>query len=74
MNVTLVIADQLVERAQQLAQQRGISLEQMIRDYLGSLTADDAVEAVAELERLWSQEEGDSGGWKWSRGEVHDRG
>lgn len=73
MNVTLSIDDQTLARARQLAQRRGVSLNEMIRDYLETLTASDPVEALAELERLWSEEEGDSGGWKWNREELYDR-
>jgi hypothetical protein len=73
MNVTLSIDDQTLVRARQLAQQRGTSLNQMIRDYLDSLTSSDPVQAVAELERLWHEEEGDSRGWKWNREEAYDR-
>jgi hypothetical protein len=50
-----------------------MSVNQMIRDYLESLTAGDPAEVIAELERLWSEEEGDSGGWKWNREELYDR-
>lgn len=73
MNVTLSIDDQTLARARQLAQQRGTSLNQLIRDYLESLTAGDPAEVVAELERAWGEEEGDSGRWKWNREEVYDR-
>jgi hypothetical protein len=73
MNVTLSIDDQILTRARQLAQQRGTSLNQMIRDYLDSLTASDPAQAVVELRRLWQEEEGDSGGWKWNREELYDR-
>ena len=73
MRVTFSIDDQTLARARQLAQQRGTSLNQMIRDYLGSLTANDPAKTVAELERLWHEEEGDSGGWKWNREEAYDR-
>jgi hypothetical protein len=73
MNVTLSIDDHTLARARQLAQQQGTSLNQLVRDYLESLTAGDPVEAVAELERAWTEEEGDSGGWKWNREEVYDR-
>lgn len=73
MNVTLSIDDQTIDRARQLAQQRGTSLNQMIRDYLAALTASDPADAAAELERLWSEEEGDSSGWEWNREEVYDR-
>ena len=35
--------------------------------------ADDPAQVVAEMERLWSEEEGDSHGWKWNREEAYDR-
>lgn len=73
MNVTLSIDEQTLNRARQLAQQRGTSLNQMLRDYLETLTASDPGQALNELERLWNEEEGDSGGWAWNREEVHDR-
>lgn len=73
MNVTLSVDDQTLNRARQLAQQRGTSLNQMIRDYLDSLTRDDTQQALAELERLWREGAGNSGGWKWNREEVYDR-
>ena len=73
MNVTLSIDDQTLARARQLAQRRGMSLNEMIRDYLETLTGSDPVQALEELERLWSEEEGDSGGWKWNREELYDR-
>jgi hypothetical protein len=73
MNVTLSIDEQTLVRARQLAHQRGISLNQMIRDYLESLTAGDPAELMAELDRAWSEDEGDSGGWTWNREEIYDR-
>jgi len=73
MNVTLSIDDQTLARARQFAHQRGTSLNQMIRDYLETLTMGDPRQAVAELDRLWNEEEGDSGGWVWNRDEVYDR-
>ena len=73
MNVTLSIDDQILARARRLAQERGKSLNEMIRDYLAALTVGDPREAVTELNRLWSEEEGDSGGRKWSREEAYDR-
>jgi Family of unknown function (DUF6364) len=73
MNVTLSIDDQTLTRARLLAQRRGTSLNQMIREYLESLTASDPAQAVAELDRLWNEEEGDSGGWTWNREEAYDR-
>jgi hypothetical protein len=73
MNVTLSIDDQTLSRARTLAQRRGTSLNQMIRDYLATLTASDPSQAVAELERLWREEPGDSGGRGWSREDAYDR-
>jgi len=70
MRVTFSIDDQLLARARSLAKRRGTSLNQMIRDYLETLVANDAAEAVAELQRLWSEEKGDSRGWKWNREEI----
>jgi hypothetical protein len=46
MNVTLSIDDQTLARARQLAQRRGMSLNEMIRDYLQALSASDPAEAV----------------------------
>lgn len=73
MNVTLSIDDQTLNRARMLAQRRGTSLNQMIRDYLETLTASDPAQAVVELKRLWCEEEGDSGGRPWSREDAYDR-
>jgi uncharacterized protein DUF6364 len=70
MRITFSIDDQLLARARSLAKRRGTSLNQMIRDYLEIMVANDAAEAVAELQRLWSEEKGDSGGWKWNREEA----
>jgi hypothetical protein len=74
MNVTLSLDEKVLERARKLAAQRGLSLNQMIRDYLseitGELTPD---ELVAELEALWAKSKGDSGGWRFDRDELHDR-
>ncbi len=73
MNVTLSIDRKTLERARRLAQQRGTSLNQMIRDYLETVTGDEPGQVLAELERLWSEEQGASRGWTWNREEIHDR-
>ncbi len=70
---TLWIDDQTLDRARLLAQRRGMSLDQMIQDHLRALIASDTAQALAELERLWCEEEGDSGGRVWNRDEAHDR-
>jgi hypothetical protein len=64
----------VVERARELAKQRGTSLNQMIRDYLRQLAADKTPEElIAELERHWATSGGNSGGQRWTREEIHDR-
>ena len=73
-NVTLSLDDALLDRARKLAARRGISLNQMIRDYLsevtGELSPDDV---VSRLDALWAESQGDSGGWRFDREELHDR-
>ena len=73
-NVTLSIDDETVERARELAKQRGTSLNQMIRDYLRELAADlTPDEIIAELEVHWATSGGNSGGQRWTREEIHER-
>ncbi|HEX5715167.1 MAG TPA: hypothetical protein VF179_03340 [Thermoanaerobaculia bacterium] len=73
MNIILSIDEQILARAQQLAERRGMSLDELIRECLENLTASDTAQALAELERLWSEVDAGSGGWKWSREELYDR-
>jgi hypothetical protein len=72
MNVTLSIDDQLVERARKRAAALGKSLNQVIRDYLEKLAgSDDPERSIEEFKRLSGQ--GDSGGWRFDRDEIHGR-
>jgi len=73
-NVTLSIDEKLLARARALAHERGTSVNQLVRDYLERLTGTSGPAGVMEqLERLWSEQPGRSGGWKWNREEVYDR-
>jgi hypothetical protein len=73
-NVTLSLDDRLLERARRLAARRGVSLNQMIRDYLSDVTGElSPDEVVAELDALWAESRGDSRGWRFNREELHDR-
>jgi len=73
-NVTLSLDDKLLERARKLAARRGISLNQMLRDYLSELTGElSPDEVVADLDALWAESRGDSRGWRFNREELHDR-
>jgi len=73
-NVTLSIDELLVERARKLAASRGTSLNEMIRRLLEEATAASAPSnLLADLERLWAEEAGDTGGRKWRREDLYDR-
>jgi hypothetical protein len=72
MTLSLSIDEQLAHRAQQVAESKGMSLDQLIRHYLEDLTAQPSAEAdIAELRRLSGQ--GNSQGWRFNRDEVHER-
>lgn len=74
MNVTVSIDDRLLERARELARKRDTSLNQMIRDYLEEVTASSSPEHLLEdLERMWRENNPDSGGRDWERGDLYDR-
>ena len=72
MNVTLSIDDHLVARARKKAEALGKSLNQMIREYLESVSGnDDAERSIEEFKRLSGQ--GHSHGWRFNRDEIHER-
>lgn len=74
MNVTLSLDDRLLDRARRLAAKRGLSLNQMIRDFLVEITGEPSPEdLVAELDAAWAEGRGDSRGWRFNREELHDR-
>ena len=74
MNVMLSIDDETLTRAKELANQRGVSLEQLIQDYLEDLTVQrSSSDLISRLEDLWSRSGGDSGGRTWTREELHER-
>lgn len=74
MNVTLSIEEKLLARARALAHERGTSVNQLIRDYLERLTGGaGAADVMEQLERLWAEQAGRSGGWTWNREELYDR-
>jgi hypothetical protein len=74
MNVTLSIDDETLSRARELANRRGTSLNQMIRDYLEEVSSDMSTEEILqELEILWEAGSGNSEGRRWTREELHER-
>ena len=73
MNVTLSIDERLVAEARRLAANRGTTLNNLIRDYLVTLTqSEDMQTVVSQLEDLWAS--GDHGSdADWTRDELHER-
>lgn len=73
-NVTLSIDDEVIRRARSRAEALGTSVNQLIRDYLEQLTGKtDPNEDAAEFERLSRLAQGNSGGWRFNREEIHER-
>jgi len=71
-NLTLSIDEQLVAQARKRAEALGKSLNQLIRDYLHSLSGgDDPERSIAEFRQLSGK--GHSRGWRFNRGELHER-
>ena len=74
MNVTLSVDERLLREARRVASSLDKSLNQLIREYLERLTAlDDAERDLEELELLSRPAQGDSGGWRYDRDEIHER-
>jgi hypothetical protein len=73
MNITLAIDEELLERARALAARRGTSLNQMVRDLLQAETGMDGNEdRLQQLEQLWENSAGRSGGKTFRRQETYE--
>lgn len=67
MNITLSADKDLVENARRYAQRHGTSLNQLIRDYLRTVTGEQSREEAAEEFAVIAREmPGDSGGRAWA--------
>lgn len=74
MNLTLSVDDQIVERARKVARAMGKSLNELVREYLRTLSADDnAARDIEELKALSRRAKGRSRGWRFNRQELHER-
>jgi hypothetical protein len=74
MNITLSIDDHVVEDARKLAQARGTSVNQLVREYLeGLVRPRDAESYRVELRRLTAEGQGRSKGWRFDRETLHER-
>ena len=72
MNLTLSADAELIRAAREAARKQGRSLNDMIREYLKSLSgAGSGADAAAELEALWKSESGSSRGEPWSRDDAY---
>lgn len=72
MNLTLSVDDRLVERAREVARQQGTSLNALIRQYIETLAGRrSGEELVRELDRLWSEGSGRSGGERIRREDAY---
>ena len=81
MTVTLDLDEEIVERARELAKRRGISLEELLGEYVRDATGQisrmqpgSGKEIAEELRRMWATSWGDSRGETWTRDELHERG
>jgi metal-responsive CopG/Arc/MetJ family transcriptional regulator len=71
-NITVSIEDQLVTRARKKAAAMGKSRNQLIRDHLQSIVGgDDRERSIDEFRRLSGT--GHARGWRFNRGEIHER-
>ncbi len=74
MNITLSIDDAVIEKARKLANARGTSVNQMVRDYLEGLVRPGGPDVYgAELRRLTAAGKGRSKGWRFDRDALHER-
>ena len=73
MNITFTADERLVERASEVARRQGVSLNQLIRQYLESLAAEVPGEEVATMLLALMQEQGGhSGGRPIARDEAYE--
>lgn len=71
-NLTISIEEKVLDRARALAQERGISLQDLLRRYLESIAGQPGrAEAAAELLDLMEQHGGRSGGKRPVRGDAY---
>jgi len=74
MNIVHSVVEPLIEEAGKLAQARGTSLNQLVRDYLEALVRPHDVDGFgAELRRLTAEGRGHSAGWRFDREALHER-
>lgn len=75
-NLTIAIDDELLKRARIRALEQGLSVNGLLRDFLESFagTSDVQRQAIDRLQALADRTESGSGGRRWTRDELYDRG
>ena len=79
MSITLSVPPAVVQEARVYAEERGTSLNALIRDFLVRLTTDDlrrseAARAFREVSSAVSSRRGRKSGYKFCRADAYDRG
>lgn len=72
--VRISLDDALYERAEKLAAERGVSVEEMLRNLLAGEAGgetEDAYRARMEMVEMARKATGGLGGWKWNREELY---
>jgi len=73
MNVTIAVDDDLLARAREVARGRGMSFQQLLREYLESIAGErSGAEVSRELFALMDESPGRSGGRKIRRDEAYE--
>lgn len=73
MNLTISVDDEVLERARRLAQQRGVSVQELLRAYLRTLAGERTGADVAdELLALMASQGGRSGGRRFKREDAYE--
>jgi antitoxin component of RelBE/YafQ-DinJ toxin-antitoxin module len=74
MNLTLSIDDEVIQEARRRAEAMGMSVNQLVRQYLEQFAGrTDRNRDAAEFEQLSRAGEGHSRGWRFNREELHER-
>lgn len=76
--LTIALDEETLERARARAQERGTSLEDLLREYVDAFGADFGPSeaqrrAVRDLLDLSGEVSGGSGGRRWTRDELYER-
>jgi hypothetical protein len=74
-NVTITVDEATLRAARRIAADRSVSLNALIRDFLGRLTQREAHarEARRRIAELCRQSSAEAGARRWSRDELHER-